>query len=177
MGVRLVKLIPLIDQKQIAAKISEISHIIDREYSQKDLVILMVLKGALCLVADLIRAIHIPCGVEVIQCKSYGHRGTKRGSLEILGLDLLNIEGRDVLIVDDIFDSGQTLSLLMEALLKKHPRSLKSLVLLFKKVERSFSIRPDFVLFEIHNQFVVGYGLDFQEQYRNLSGIFILEES
>ena len=96
----------------------------------------MVLKGALCLVADLIRAIEVPCDIEVVQCASYGEKGTSRGSLQIFGLEQLNLYDRDVLIVDDIFDSGNTLASLTSALQKKKVRSLKSFVLLCKNVKR-----------------------------------------
>ena len=176
MGVPLVKLKPLIGQKQIADKIQEIALEIDREYAGKDLVILMVLKGAVCLVADLIRAIKVPCDIEVVQCASYGEKGSKRGSLQIMGLDRLNLQDRDVLIVDDIFDSGNTMASLADALLKKKVHSIKSLVLLCKDVERSISLRPDHVLFHIENHFVVGFGLDYKERYRGLPGIYIYEE-
>ena len=175
MGVHLVKLKPLIGQKQIADQIRQIAHEIDREYSGKDLVILMVLKGAVCLVADLIRAIEVPCDIEVVQCASYGEGGTNRGALQIFGLDQLNLQDRDLLIVDDIFDSGHTMSSLIDALKIKRPRSIKSLVLLCKDVERSTSFRPDYILFEIKNHFVVGFGLDYKERYRGLPGIFIYE--
>jgi hypoxanthine phosphoribosyltransferase len=172
----LANLTPLIDQKQIAAKIELIAREIDREYQGKDLLILTVLKGSICLVADLIRAIRIPCGIEVVQCQSYGKRGTKRGPLTILGLDRIDFLNRDVLVVDDIFDSGQTLSSLVETLKKKKPRSLRSLVLLKKNTERSVTYSPDYALFEVDDLFVVGFGLDYQEHYRNLPGIFILEQ-
>ena len=92
-----------------------------------------------------------------------------------MGLDRLNLQDRDVLIVDDIFDSGHTMSSLIDALKIKRPRSIKSLVLLCKDVERSTSFRPDYILFEIKNHFVVGFGLDYKERYRGLPGIFIYE--
>ncbi len=176
MGVPLAKLKPLIDKKQIASKILHVAHEIDREYADKDLVILMVLKGSLCLVADLIRSISIPCDIEVVQAQSYGEGGAQRGSLQIFGLERLHVKNRDVLIVDDIFDSGQTMTALIHALKEKEPLSLKTLVLLSKNVPRSNPMRPDYVLFDIENEFVVGYGLDYKERYRNLSGIFVLEE-
>lgn len=176
MGVPLEKLKPLIGQKQIADKIRQIALEIDCEYCNKDLVILMVLKGALCLVADLIRAIKVPCDIEVVQCASYGEKGISRGSLQIIGLEQLNLYDRDVLIVDDIFDSGNTLASLTSALQKKNVRSLKSLVLLCKDVKRDTSLHPDHVLFHIENYFVVGFGLDYKERYRGLPGIFIYEE-
>ena len=176
MGVPLAKLKPLIGKKQIASKILQTAREIDREYANKDLVIVMVLKGSICLVADLIRMISIPCDIEVVQAQSYGEGGKERGSLQIFGLDRLHLKNRDVLIVDDIFDSGQTLSTLIHALQEKEPRSLKTFVLLSKDVPKVTPLCPDYVLFDIENEFVVGYGLDYKEHYRNLSGIFILEE-
>jgi hypoxanthine phosphoribosyltransferase len=165
----------LIGRKQIAAKIAAFAHGIDREYAGKDLVIVMVLKGALCFVADLIRAMNIPCGIEVITSQSYGAGGAVRRPVKISGLENLFIENRDVLVVDDIFDSGETLSSILHHLKDKKPRSLKTCVLLSKNVPRATLVRPDYSLFDIANHFVVGYGLDYKEEYRNLSDIFILE--
>lgn len=167
------KLRPLISQEEIAGKIRETAHQINRDYKNKDLVIVMVLKGALCLTADLIRELDLPLDVEFVQCSSYGTRGVERGELSVIGLDRLNIHNRDVLIVDDIFDTGHTMSALIEALKEKHPRSLKSLVLLLKDVPHITDYRPEYVLFPIENEFVVGYGLDFKERYRGLPGIFV----
>lgn len=136
----------------------------------------MVLKGALCLVADLIRLLDIPFEVEMIQSSSYGARGTERGELQISGADRLQIHNRDILLVDDIFDSGHTMTALLKQIQAKHPRSLKTCVLLNKtNVPKITDQRPNYVLFDIDNLFVVGYGLDFKEQYRGLPGIYILE--
>lgn len=171
------RLTSLIPADQIEQKIKQASAQIKEDYTGKDLVIVMVLKGALCLVADLIRNLDLPLDVEYVQCSSYGARGTERGELQIIGLDRLKIHNRDVLLVDDIFDSGHTLSSLVDALKEKHPRSLKSLVLLSKNVPHISDYRPDYVLFDIENLFVVGYGLDFKERYRGLTGVYVLESS
>lgn len=167
---------PLIGKEQIASKISEIAAEIDKEYADLDLVIVMVLKGAICFAADLIRAMTISCDLQTVQCASYGLSGTKRGELQIFGLDALNIANRDVLLVDDIFDSGHTLSALLEALWKKKPRSLKTLVLLSRSTPQRTDIRPDRSGFSIGSEFVIGYGLDYKERFRGLPGIFTLEE-
>jgi hypoxanthine phosphoribosyltransferase len=166
----------LIDKERIGEKIREAALQIQRDYEGKDLVIVMVMKGALCLVADLIRELDLPLDVEFVQCSSYGARGTERGDLEVLGLDSLKIHNRDVLIVDDIFDSGHTLAALAKALEKKQPRSMKSLVLLMKDVHHTTDLRPDYVLFDIPNLFVVGYGLDYKERYRGLGGVYVLTD-
>lgn len=171
------RLKPLISPEQITQKIKETSTRIKEDYAGKDLVIVMVMKGALCLVADLIRELDLPLDVEYVQCCSYGAKGTERGDLQVIGLDRLSIHNRDVLIVDDIFDSGHTLATLYDALSQKKPRSLKSLVLLKKEVPHITDYRPDYVLFDIENLFVVGYGLDFKERYRGLTGVYVLDSS
>ncbi|HSX26775.1 MAG TPA: hypoxanthine phosphoribosyltransferase [Chlamydiales bacterium] len=165
----------LISQDQISEKLTLAAGQIQRDYNGKDLVIVMVLKGALCLTADLIRKLDLPLDVEYVQCSSYGAGGKQRGELQIIGLDRLHIHNRDVLLVDDIFDSGHTMQALVSALREKHPRTLKSLVLLSKNVPHVTDYRPDYVLFPIENLFVVGYGLDYKERYRGLEGVYVLE--
>lgn len=170
------KLSLLIDPQEIALKVKEVARKIHQDYVGKDLVIVMVLKGALCFVADLIREIDLPFSVETVQCSSYGERGAQRGELQVIGVERLNIHNRDVLIVDDIFDSGATMVHLLSALQTKNPRSLRTCVLLYKKEPPKITPdRPDYILINIQNQFVVGYGLDFKEQYRGLRGIYTLE--
>lgn len=172
------KLSPLITQQEISQKIKEVSHRIKDDYEGKDLVIIMVLKGALCLVADMIREIDLPLDIETVRCSSYGARGTMRGELMVHGIDHIDIEGRDVLLVDDIFDSGNTMITLLNALKDLKPKSLKSCVLLYKHdVEKVTDYVPEYVLFEIQNQFVVGYGLDYKERYRGLTGVYVLDPS
>lgn len=168
---------PLITKQEIAYKISEVASQIRADYKDKDLVILMVMKGSVCLAADLMREIDLPLDLQSVQCSSYGANGTSRGELIVFGLDRLNIKDRDVLIVDDIFDTGHTIAFLIEELKKLSPRSIKSCVLLNKNdVEKATSYRPEYVLFDIENYFVVGYGLDYKEQYRGLAGVYVLEE-
>lgn len=169
----LEKLSPLITQEQIAERLKTAAADIRRDYKGKDLVIVMVLKGSLCLAADLIRELDLPLDIQVVQCSSYGARGTKRGELTIHGLDRLHIHNRDVLIVDDIFDSGHTMTSLIQAFQEQKPHSIKSLVLLSKNVPHVTDYRPEYVLFDIENLFVVGYGLDFKERYRGLTGVYI----
>jgi len=171
------KLRVLIDEQKIKNKIAEVAKEIESDYQNKDLVIVMVLKGALCIVADLVREIQLPLNIEAVQCSSYGALGAKRGELKIFGLDKINVHNRDVLIVDDVFDSGHTLSSLSQAIAKLKPNSLKTCVLLSKNVTRTVDITPDYVLFDIDDDFVVGYGLDYKELYRGLPGIYVLENT
>lgn len=163
----------LISPEQIQEKLAFVAREIDHFYQSKDLVILMVLKGSLCLVADLIRLLTIPFELEAIQCASYGQRGELRGQVRLFGLERLQIHNRDVLVVDDIFDSGATLEEIFKALKPKCPRSLKSLVLLSREKKPMRDVYPDWSLFELSDPFVIGYGLDYKEQYRGLKGIFI----
>ncbi len=167
---------PLIAKEQIATSIAQAASDIDRQYKDKDLVIVMVLKGAICFTADLIRAMTIPCDLQTVQCSSYGKGGTKRGELNIFGIEALEIENRDVLVVDDIFDSGHTLFSLIETLNKKNPSSLKSLVLLTRNASEMSDFHPDRSLFSIEDEFVIGYGLDYKEKYRGLPSIYALEQ-
>lgn len=174
---RMSELSLLIPQETILKKIIQVAQEIQKEDLQDELVIIMVMKGAICLVADLIRHLSIPCMLESIHASSYGLKGVNRGELTISGIERLNITGKRALIVDDIFDTGHTLSVVTAELQKLKPKTLKSLVLLSKKKKRSSSFAPNYVLFEIEDEFVVGYGLDHKEKYRNLPGIYIFQPS
>lgn len=165
----------LISPEEISKKIREIAALLEKAYVGKDLVIVMVLKGAICLTADLIRELDLAFDIAHVQCSSYGAKGTQRGELTVMGLERLTLEGRDVLIVDDIFDSGNTLATLTKAIQEKKAKSVKSLVLLHKNVPHITDLRPDYTLFDIEDLFVVGYGLDYKERYRGLTGVYVLE--
>ena len=162
----------LISQDTIKSKIAEVAHVLDAEYKGEEITIVMVMKGAICIAADLIRELKSPCTIEYVKASSYGHLGSQRGELKIIGLDSLDLSSKNVLLVDDIFDSGETLTGILAKLQEKNPKSLKSLVLLAKNVERDVTYSPDYTLFEIENHFVIGYGLDYKEHYRGLPGIY-----
>lgn len=157
----------LIARKEIQGRIFQAAERLEEEYDSLSLV--MLLKGAVVLTSDLMRHLEIPTELEWIDCSSY--EGMERGILEIKGSSALDLEGKDVLIVDDIFDSGKTLEGVAEFLLEKKPKSLSSLVLMKKDVSHATDYRPDHVLFEIPDKFVVGYGLDYNEQYRSLPDV------
>lgn len=161
----------LIASEEIAVKIKECSEEINKEYQGKNLTVVVIMKGAICLASDLMRGLSIPFKLECVQASSYGYNGTTGGDLTISCLDNLEIEGRDLLIVDDIFETGKTMLGICKQLEKKHPQSMKTLVLLAKDVERKTEYRPDYVLFDIPNRFVIGYGLDYKELYRGLPNI------
>lgn len=166
----------LISMDEIQDKIAKVVVQLESDYKDQEIVVVMIMKGAICLVADLIRAISLPCVVESIQASSYGAHGKTRGNLQIKGIESLDLFSKNVLLVDDIFDSGNTLFQVHQALAEKKPKSLKSLVLLSKNVS-DLEYQPDYILFSIENRFVVGYGLDYKEYYRGLKGIYLFKET
>src|SRR5690606_34164094 len=146
-------------------------------YEDRQLTIVGVLTGSLVLVADLIRLLDLPMRVGVIEASSYRGATTTRGELAINAELLLDISGRDVLLVDDIFDTGHTLVKVMEKMRELGPSSLRSAVLLRKEGRQEVDAVPDFVAFNIPDEFVVGYGLDYEDLYRNLPYLAALEEA
>lgn len=164
----------LISQDEIRRRISEVTLLLDTQYQGEELVIIIVMKGAICIAADLIRELKTPCKIECVKASSYGSRGVSRGDLQITGLEEIDLSSKNVLLIDDIFDSGETISQLVIQLKSKNLKSFKSLVLLSKNVKRQITYIPDYILFEIENLFVVGFGLDYKEYYRGLPGIYIL---
>ena len=162
----------LISDGEIKARILEMSEKLNEKY--EELVIVMIMKGSICFVADLLRNLHVKVSIEYVHSSSY--RGTtERGELTTSGLENFHIKGKNVLIVDDIFDSGLTMAAIKDSLMKQNPKNLESMVLLNKKAERKADYEPDYSLFTIENEFVVGYGLDYQEHYRGLPGIFVID--
>jgi hypoxanthine phosphoribosyltransferase len=144
-------------------------------YEKQQLTIVGVLTGSVVLMADLIRLIDLPMRVGVLQASSYRGATTTRGDLVINSELMLDISGRDVLLVDDIFDTGHTLVRTMEKMRDFEPTSIRSAVLLRKKGRQEIDYKPDFVGFDIPDEFVVGYGLDYEDMYRNLPYLAALE--
>jgi hypoxanthine phosphoribosyltransferase len=139
------------------------------------LTIVGVLTGSVVLMADLIRVVELPMRVGVLQASSYRGATTTRGELVINSELMLDISGRDVLLIDDIFDTGHTLVRVLEKMREFEPTSIRSAVLLRKHGRQEVDYQPDFVAFEIPDEFVVGYGLDFEDMYRNLPYLAALE--
>jgi len=137
----------------------------------------MVMKGAICLVADLMRFLKFTTTLECVSASSYGARGTERGDLLVTGLANGAFENKHILVVDDVYHSGHTLSYIVSELKKQPVKSVKSLVLLLKDIPRDISYVPDYFLFKIGDPFVVGYGMDYKEHYRGLPGIYIYTQS
>jgi hypoxanthine phosphoribosyltransferase len=144
-------------------------------YEDRQLTIVGVLTGSVVLMADLIRMLELPMRVGVVQASSYRGATTTRGELVINSELMLDISGRDVLLVDDIFDTGHTLMRVVEKMHEFGPTSIRSAVLLRKHGRQEVEYQPDFVAFDIPDEFVVGYGLDYEDMYRNLPHLAALE--
>lgn len=165
----------LLDEQQLGVGVEEMANGIRRHYGQKPITIIAIMTGSLVLLADLIRRLEMPLRVGLIQASSY--RGSMAsGDLMINDQMMLDIRDRDVLLIDDIFDTGKTLSEIAVRMKEAGPRSLKTAVLLSKNGTQTVSFQPDFVAFHIPDEFVVGYGLDYEDQYRNLPFLGVLEE-
>ena len=166
----------LITREQLNQRIGELAETISRDYEGKDLILVCVLKGGVVFLSDLVRAIRIPHQMDFMAVSSYGGARTESSGVVRIMMDLkMSIEGRDVLIVEDIVDTGRTLSYITENLRTRAPASLKICTLLNKPSRREVQVKVDYVGFDIPNEFVIGYGLDFNEIYRNLPFIGVLK--
>jgi hypoxanthine phosphoribosyltransferase len=165
----------LLTEEQIGAKVVELGQLISTDYAGRQLTLVSVLKGSLPFMADLMRNISLPLRIDLMEVSSYGGTATESSGLVRILKDLsAPIEGRDVLLVEDIIDTGLTLNYLLRYLKGKNPRSIKVCTLLNKPARRLVEIPLDYVGFEIPDAFVVGYGLDFGEVYRNLRFVGVL---
>jgi hypoxanthine phosphoribosyltransferase len=166
----------LLDAAQIAARVQELGAQIARDYTDRRLVLVSVLKGSFVFTADLARAIDIPSvRIEFLGVRSYGEGTTSSGVVQITQDLTRPIEGEDVLIVEDIVDTGLTIAHLLELLRTRHPASLKVCALLHKPARTKVEVPIHYLGFTIEDRFVVGYGLDWAERYRNLPFIGVVE--
>ena len=166
----------LITEEQIQSKLDELAAQVDEAYAGRELLVVGVLKGAVFVLADLHRRLTVPCAMDFMAVSSYGSATTSSGVVRILKDLDTEIEGRDVLIVEDIVDSGLTLDYLMKNLRSRRPASVEVLALLTKPTRREVELPIRFVGFEVPDVFVVGYGLDFDEHYRGLRDIVTLKD-
>jgi hypoxanthine phosphoribosyltransferase len=165
----------LISRDEIAARVSDLGRAIGRDYQGRSPLLVSVLKGAIVFTADLLRAIPLPGTMDFMAVSSYG-AGTRSSGVVRLTADLsISIEGRDVIIVEDVIDSGRTISYLRRNLATRHPRSLALCVLLDKVSRREVDVDVDYVGFVIPDEFVVGYGLDYDGWHRGLPDLAVLE--
>jgi hypoxanthine phosphoribosyltransferase len=166
----------LIDADSLRDRIAELGEEISTYYQGQDLLLIGVLKGAVFFMADLMRHLTVPCEVDFMAISSYGAQTDSSGVVRILKDLDINIEGRNVLVVEDIIDSGLTLSYLMRNLESREPASLEICALLTKPARREIDVTVRWIGFEIPNRFVIGYGLDFAERYRNLPYVGVLSD-
>lgn len=165
----------LVSEGDLQARIAALGAEISSDYEGRDLLLVGVLKGAVFFMADLMRTLTIPCEIDFMAISSYGAATDTSGVVRILKDLDINIEGRDVLVVEDIIDSGLTLSYLMRNLEAREPASLEVCALLTKPDRREIDVPVRYIGFEIPNRFVIGYGLDFAERYRNLPYVGVLD--
>jgi hypoxanthine phosphoribosyltransferase len=166
----------LVPSDDLKRRVTELGAEISRDYEGRDLVMIGVLKGAVLFIADLMRQLSVPCEVDFMAVSSYGSSTDSSGVVRILKDLDAPIEGRDVLIVEDIVDSGLTLQYLVRNLRARNPGSLEVCALLTKPERRRVDLPIRFVGFEIPDRYVVGYGLDYAQRYRNLSYVAVLNE-
>jgi hypoxanthine phosphoribosyltransferase len=166
----------LIDEERLQARIAELGEEISNDYAGRAPLLIGVLKGAVFFMSDLMRQLSVPCEIDFMAVSSYGATTDTSGVVRILKDLDLDIEGRDVLVVEDIIDSGLTLNYLMRNLESRKPATLEICALLTKPDRREIDVPVRYVGFDIPNRFVIGYGLDFAERYRNLRYVGVLDE-
>lgn len=167
----------LISQEELSKIVKDLGAKISEEYKDRDLLLVSILKGSVIFMADLMREITIPCNIDFMAVSSYGS-GTKSSGVVKIIKDLdKSIEGKDLLIVEDILDSGRTLNYIREILLARNPKSIRICTLFDKPERREVDLYADYIGSRVPNEFIVGYGLDYNEYYRNLPYIGVLKES
>ena len=162
----------LCSQEQISEKLKELGEKISKDYEGKNLLVISLLKGSFIFCADLVRQITVPVKIEFMTTSSYGHSEESSGTVQVVSDVKSDLEGYDVLVVDDITDSALTMDFVMIHLKTKNPNSIKSCVLLDKPSRRKVELVPDYCGFEIEDKFVVGYGLNYGDYYRNVPYVF-----
>jgi len=165
----------LITEEQIKSKVKELGEMITQDYQGKDLLVICILKGAMVFMADLVREIKLPLDIDTMVVSSYGTSTQSSGVVRILKDLDESVENRDLLIVEDIVDTGLTLKYLMDNILSRGPKSVRICSFLDKPDRRKVDIVPDYKGYSIPDEFVVGYGLDYAEKYRNLPYVAVLD--
>ena len=167
----------LFSEEELHRRVAEIAAEIDRDYAGREPLLVSVLRGSFVFMADLVRQIHLPCTVDFMAVSSYGGGTSSSGQVQITKDLSSDITGKNIIVVEDILDSGNTLSYLLKVLEQRSPASIRLCTLLDKPERRAKPITADYVGFSIPDAFVVGYGLDYDEKYRNLPYIGILKPS
>ena len=166
----------MLSQEEIENKVTELAKQIEKDYEGQDLLLVSILKGASVFVADLMRKINLNVNIDFMSVSSYGSGTVSSGTVKILKDLDVDIKDKNVLIVEDIIDSGITLRNLYDTLMTREPRSLKLCTLLNKPARKKVDVNVDYVGFVIEDKFIVGYGIDYDEKYRNLPYIAIVED-
>jgi len=166
----------LFDVEQIAERVKRLGEEISKDYEGKDIVVISLLRGSFVFAADLVRAISVPVNVDFMTTSSYGHGEKTSGVVDIVHDIRTDIKDKDVLVVDDIMDSGNTMKEVVDYIKLKGPKSIKTCVMLDKPSRREADISPDYVGFTIPDVFIVGYGLNYGDFYRNIPYIFTFDE-
>ncbi|MEI6525007.1 MAG: hypoxanthine phosphoribosyltransferase [Planctomycetota bacterium] len=166
----------LIDQEQIRRGIDQLGAKLNAQYGPEPITVVAIMTGSLVMLADLIRCLEMPLRISLIRASSY-RGGVSAGELHVEEIQRLDIQDRDVLLIDDIYDTGKTLFEVSKRLKELRPRSLKTAVFLNKQGTSQVQLKPDYSVFDIPNQFVVGYGLDYDDYYRNLPYVAVVEQS
>lgn len=168
---------PLFSQERIATEVKRLGEEISRDYLGKEVLLVGVLNGSFMFFADLVRTITVPTVIDFVRLASYGSETRSSGIVEMRKDLDLPVQGRHVLVIEDIVDSGFTLESLYHRLLLRNPASLKICTLIDKRKQRAVEIEADYVGLTLDDGFIVGYGLDFDERYRNLPDIYLIEET
>lgn len=169
----------LFDKKEIERRIHKISKKIQHDFHGEELTIICILKGAFIFTSDLIRHFDsLKCNINFIQISSYENETESSGNVKLISDLNIDIKGKNILIVEDIIDSGLSLNYLTKMLNERQPKKLKTCVFIDKKSRRKFEFNPDYVCFDLEEDlFVIGYGLDYQNNYRNLDEVYFMDES
>jgi hypoxanthine phosphoribosyltransferase len=166
----------LFSQDEISKRVKELGKVISNDYKDRDIVVISLLRGSFIFAADLIRELEVPVNIDFMTTSSYEHNEISSGIVEIINDVRTDIKDKDVLIVDDIIDSGHTMKKVVEFVGMKEPKSINICVMLDKPSRREADIAPDYVGFTIPDVFIVGYGLNYGDYYRNIPYIFTFDE-
>ncbi|AFH50106.1 Hypoxanthine-guanine phosphoribosyltransferase [Ignavibacterium album JCM 16511] len=170
------KFIPFLSSREIQSRVKELGEEISRDYRGKVPIFIGVLNGAFIFMSDLIKNVDIECEIDFFKLSSYGDSKISSGNVKLLKELNCDVNGRDIIIVEDIVDTGLSIKYIEELFSKHTPKSMKVVSLLVKPESLKYDVKIDYIGFRIPSQFVIGYGLDYQQKYRNLTSIYILSE-
>ncbi|MCX8105839.1 MAG: hypoxanthine phosphoribosyltransferase [Ignavibacterium album] len=168
--------IPLLTEEQIQRRVKELGEEISNDYKGKVPVFIGVLNGAFIFMSDLIKNVDLECEIDFFKLSSYGDSKISSGKVKLLKELNCDVNGRDIIIVEDIVDTGLSIKYIEELFSRHTPKSMKVVSLLVKPESLKYDVKIDYIGFKIQSQFVIGYGLDYQQKYRNLSSIYVLSE-